>query len=206
MRARMPLATLPALLLAVLVAAGGQAAAEELLVNGDFSHGGNGWTALGLHFETGSCSGHDSAAILGPDSDEMGRLVSDAVPIEPGESYEASGYGLFVDGADQSSRLWLVLAFYQTADSTELPLWGKVSAHLSPYATNYISMTTGPAVASPEARYARLRVEFPASGPATACVDDLSLAGPRPSPTETPSSTPTPPPPPPPTPPPPATG
>ena len=99
MRARLPLAAmLPALLLAVLIAAGRQAAAEELLTNGDFSQGGNGWTPYGLdlRFDT-DCDGHTAAPAAGLylNDGEEGWLESDAVPIEPGGTYEASGYARF---------------------------------------------------------------------------------------------------------------
>jgi len=191
----MPLAAmLPALLLAVLVAAGRQAAAEELLTNGGFGQGESGWTAdPNLGFEI-DCEGRgpdpasDPAArlYLGDNGGE-GRLVSSAIPIEPGGTYEARGYGRSLVGANPVLRIGL--AFYQRADDmgTDPKTW--YSAPLPVGATEYISITTGFVTAPQEARSARLLVTLSASGAASACMDDLSLEGPRPSPTETPTPT-----------------
>jgi hypothetical protein len=182
---------LPALLLAVLIAAGREAAAEELLTNGDFSQGKAGWWAdPNLGFEI-DCAGHtaDPAARLYLDYGGDGWLDSTAVPIEPGGTYEASGWARFAAGSDSSSRLRLVLAFYETADGTGSPLPGVWPEPLSYNVTNYTPMTTGSQTAPSVARSSRLRVGLSASGPAAACVDDLSLEGPRPSPTETPTPT-----------------
>jgi hypothetical protein len=187
MRARMPLATLPLLLLAAFLTAR-QATAVELLTNGDFSQGSNGWTAYGLDFDTG-CGGKaaDPAAGLHLSNGEGGWLESGAIPIEPGGSYEASGYALFVAGADQSPQLRLVLAFYQTADGNGQIPPAAYSQTLPTDALGYASLTTGGRTAPLGAHSARLQVEFAASGLASACVDDLSLAGPLPSPTQTPT-------------------
>jgi hypothetical protein len=194
MQARTPLAALlPVLLLAVLLATGRQAAAEELLTNGDFTLGPVGWMAFNdLRFETDSCDWRsaDHAAGLHLDDGGDGWLESDAVPIEPGGTYEASGYGRFVAGSDSSSQLFLVLAFYQTADGIDELEPRIESPSLAVDATDYTRITTGFATAPPEAHSARVRVRLSPSGPTAACVDDLSLEGPRASPTETPSSTP----------------
>jgi hypothetical protein len=182
---------LPALLLAALVAVG-QAAAEELLTNGDFSQGRDGWTAdPNLGFEI-DCAGHTAnpgARLYLGDNAGQGQLVSSAVLIEPGGTYEASGYARFAAGAAQPPQLLLVLAFYETADGTghALPMAPSVSLPID--AAVYTPITTDLWTAPDQARSARLRVEFSASGPASACVDDLSLEGPRPLPTETPSPT-----------------
>jgi hypothetical protein len=188
MRARMPLATLTVLLLAVLLATGRQAAAEELLTNGDFSQGRDGWTAVGLYFDT-DCDGHiaDPAAGLHLDHDGQGKLISSAVPIEPGGTYEASGWGRFDTGA-LSPELHLVLAFYEDASGGGLPCQENVSPALPLPSDDYSRISVGGS-APYQAHSARLLVTFSASGPASACVDDLSLAGPPPSPTETPSPT-----------------
>ncbi len=126
MRARLPLAAvLPALLLAALVAAKGQAAAEELLANGDFSQSGSGWTAHGLELRfDAACDGHAAAPAAGLHLEEGGEgwFVSDAVLVEPGGTYEASGYVRFVAGTDSSSEMLFVLDFYQTVDGTGDPL------------------------------------------------------------------------------------
>jgi len=190
MRARMPLATLPVLLLAALIAVGRQAAAEQLLSNGDFSQGKNGWTAHGLDFDTG-CDGRaaDPAAGLYLNGGEEGWLESSAIPIEPGGTYEASGYARFAAGAAPSSQLRLVLAFYGTADAAGPPLREAWSGPLPYNVTNYAFMTTGSQTAPSAARSSRLRVGLSASGPAAACLDDLSLQGPAPSPTGTPTPT-----------------
>jgi hypothetical protein len=181
---------LPALLLAVLVAAGGQAAAEELLVNGDFSQGRDAWTAYNdLRFDAG-CDGHiaNPAAGLYLDGGGGGWLGSSAVPIEPGGTYEASGYGRFAASAEPVLRIGV--EFYGTVDGNARSQ-REVSPEPLPYnVTNYTFISTGAQTAPDWARSARLLLTFSASGPASACVDDLSLAGPRPSPT-TPAPSPT---------------
>ena len=190
MRARMPLVTLLVLLLAGPLTAGRQATAEELLPNGDFSQGTNGWTAYGLDFDT-ACDGRtaDPAAGLHLNSGEGSWLRSGAIPIEPGGTYEASGYAHFSAGADQSPQLRFVLVFYQTADgNSEVP--PRLSSQALPAdALAYTFLTTGPQTAPQGAHSARLRVELSALGLASACVDDLSLEGPLPSPTQTPAPT-----------------
>jgi hypothetical protein len=189
MPARTPFAAvLPALLLAVLVAAG-QAADEELLTNGDFSQGRNGWTAYGLGFET-DCAGHTAypgARLYLGDNGGDGWVESSAVPIEPGGTYEASGYARFAAGADAVLRIGV--AFYETVDGSGPVFEAEYSDPLAPPAMEYASIATGPRAARSEAHSARLRVDLSASRPASACVDDLSLVGPRPLPTETPSPT-----------------
>ena len=155
MRARTPLAAmLPALLLAALVATGRQAAAEELLVNGDFSQDGNGWTAYGLGFDTG-CSGHNAppAAGLHLDHSGEGRLVSGAVPIEPGGTYEASGYARFLAGADPVLRIGV--AFYETADGAGLPSQENVSPALALPADDYSPINVGGTARRPAPRCRR---------------------------------------------------
>jgi hypothetical protein len=190
MRARMPLAALTALLLAVLLAVGGKAAAEELLINGDFSQDGNGWTARGLDFDTG-CGGHiaNPAARLSLNDGGDGSLESSVIPIEPGGTYEASGWAHFAPNPDPSSQILLGLAFYETADGSREIVPEIEPASLPVDATVYTPITTGSHAAPSQAHSARLRVRFSASGAATACVDDLSLQGPRASPTETPTPT-----------------
>jgi len=192
MRARMPLAAaLAALLLAALVALGRQAAADELLFNGDFGQGTAGWMpSPNLRFET-DCAGRldDHGARLRLGAGGYGWLTSDPATIEPGETYEASGHAHFVDGADPSSQLKLRLAFYQTADGSGEPLADMPLATLPGGVTVYTFITTGPRAARSDAHSARLRVELSASGPTAACLDDLSLQGPPPSPTETPAPT-----------------
>ena len=191
MRASTPFALmLPALLLAVLLAAGGQAADEELLFNGDFSQGGEGWTAdpnLGFDID---CAGHTAnpgARVYLGDNGGEGQLVSDAVPIEPGGEYEASGYGRFAAGADPV--LSIGVAFYETVDGSGAAFREIYSDPLPYSVTEYAFISTGAQTAPPQAHSARLRVGLSPSGPTAACVDDLSLVGPRPSPTETPSPT-----------------
>lgn len=199
MRARMPLAAvLSALLLAALAVAARQAAADQLLPNGDFSQGKDGWTRSppnhGVEFDTG-CAGYgaEPAARLHLDADSViGWLTSEAIPIEAGATYEASGYAHFIEGSDPSSQLKLVLAFFRAADGTDpLPrvFW---SGRLTYDVTLYTAVTTGSVTAPDQAHSARLQVEFWASGPTTACLDDLRIDGPRPLPTvPVPSSTPT---------------
>jgi len=191
MRARLSFALmLPALLLAVLVAAGRQATAEELLFNGDFSQGKAGWWAdPNLGFEI-DCAGHtaDPAARLYLNDGGDGWIESSAVPIEPGGTYEASGYAHFVAGGDPAPELLLALDFYESADGTGDSLPGMPLAFLAANTIAYTPMI-GSITAPQRAHSARLRVDLSASGPAAACVDDLSLAGPRPSPTETPTPT-----------------
>jgi hypothetical protein len=190
MRARTSLATLAALLLAVLLAAGRQATAEQLLTNGDFSQGSSGWTPQSLGFDT-DCDGHTAnpAARLYLDGSDEGRLESAAIPIEPGATYEASGYARFAAGAEPSPKLRLILVFYRELEGRGELEPEVLSALLPVDATDYTFITTGPQAAPDGARSARLLVTLGATGVASACVDDLSLEGPRPSPTKTPTPT-----------------
>ncbi len=192
MRARMPLAV--ALLILVgpaLVAPGRQAEADELLFNGDFSRGGDGWTPrYALRFDTDICSGHnaDPAGHVYLETGGAGWLLSAAVPIEPGGAYEASGYAHFVPGGDPAPELNLSLVFYKSVDGGHDPFPPIPLAFLLPGTTDY-TLITGSVTAPQQAHSARLRVELSASGATAACVDDLRFEGPPAAPTETPSPT-----------------
>ena len=194
MRVRLLLAlTLPALLVGAAVAARPLAVDVELLQNGDFTLGDEGWTANGLDFGT-DCDGPgaDPAArlyLLYAQGHGNGSLTSRPVPIEPGATYEASGYARFAAGSDSFSQLSLVLRFYQTPDESGAILPDMYPKPLPYSVTEYAFTTTGSQTAPQQAHFARLRVYLTASGPATACVDDLSLVGPPASPTRTPTAT-----------------
>jgi hypothetical protein len=185
MRVRLLLAlTLPALLVAVGVAARSLAADEELLINGDFSRGTDGWTPYNDLVFDATCDGHMAYPAARLDVSDRGWINADPVAIEPGGTYEVSGWARFGAGTDPELRLGIW--FYESADGTgthsDTP-----SASLPVNATTYTSISTS-SLAPLTAHSARLHVEL-SSGPATACVDDLSLVGPRASPTTTPTPT-----------------
>lgn len=189
------------LAIAVLLLLGrGPASGDELLADGGFENGLDGWAPLGDGMVGTSGNIHTGSQALQISGPSDGLQAYKDVPIAPGEAYQLSGFLRVADSDVQYAHLrvyWLGSSGF--SDSTWVDV---ISAGWQYVETNLLS-------APPDATTARLTVvvaldDNPGDG-FTIEADDLSFQGPpapttgpatptpssSPSPQPTPTSTPT---------------
>ena len=173
----------------------------ELLTNGGFESGADGWLTLSqLEVVASPVHSGERAGRFSGDGMPSSHDVFQWVDVEPSASYEFSGWVLANDANVQ--QVYLRIVWYDagsedvgTHDSLA-PLTGTDQA--------YRFLTTGPVVSPASAAQARVMVRVLTNGAFVVYLDDLSLMGPEvtptpsptvtstPSPTVTPTATPTP--------------
>ncbi len=192
---------LPTLLLiatvTILLAIQPTNAAQELLANGDFEAGPDGWSVPGSNLSTTPESHSGALAGLLTSNGQQRADAYQVAPVIPGGSYRARGWLKDSGGLKQSALAvtWLDASGSAIAGPTSAP-------ELTIGLPDWQFLTTGNMLAPSAAYYAKVNISLLPGGnegPAL-LIDDVSFAGaaPLPSPTPTLPPPPLPPPPPPP--------
>ncbi len=171
---------------ALLLLAGWRGATGyELLANGGFESGADGWTttagqldAVGSPVHGGSQAGRFSGAGQ-PSSKEVYQWID----IQPGQTYSFTGWALLNDVNAQA--MYLQISWFD-GDGALVEIWTPI-LQLTGADPAFRSLPTGPATSPLAARSARVGVRVLTNGDFTVYLDDFSFQGPAPTPEPTPS-------------------
>jgi hypothetical protein len=171
--------------LPVLLAQESTAQDDNLLANGGFESGTEGWLAIGgeLTVDDALVHGGSSAGVFATDSTSR-HEAGYCLPVEPSSDYEFQGYGARPQG-DAVSILRLVVYWYGRSDCLGQKLW-TIQSPIVPLDDEERWYELASGGRSPDAaRSAYLTIEVQESG-ATVYLDDFVASGP-PTPTQTPT-------------------
>ena len=156
----------------------------ELLANGDFETGCDGWEGVGCTFaltsEVGLVRAGDAAAVLSDDSGD--GWVYQTVPVQPGGAYAFCGWAMKNDS--DVGCVYLRIRWFESTDGFGMELYNEVSPQVTDDSEEY-QYVRMEAVAPLNGRSARVECVVELVGmPAEAGVvyfDDVSFTGPAPS-------------------------
>ena len=174
-----------------------RAGGSELLANGGFEQGAEGWSvnAGGLEVVGSPVHGGAYAGLFSGSGQPSTQFVYQWVNIQPAQNYRLSGWAAMSGGG--SSRLFLRVDLFD-ANGQNVP-FRKDSDWLPLTDGTYYFLTTGDFESPSVARQARVSVVAQADSPFTVHIDDIAFAGAEavpftPTPASPPAPTPTPPP------------
>jgi hypothetical protein len=185
LRAAWAIPWLLAVFLSALLAQGSAAQDDNLLANGGFENGAEGWLVIGgeLTVDSAFVHGGSSAGVFGADGTSR-HEASYCLPVAPSSDYEFQGYGARPQ-EETVSTLRLIAYWYGRSDCLGQKLWA-IQSPIVPLDDEEQWYELALGGKSPDAaQSAYLTIEVQESG-ATVYLDDFAVNGP-PTPTETPT-------------------